>query len=127
MSGELEHHNRPEEEEQMQILRCPHCGTEGKILVCEKTRRWFPLLGITAEDNWYEAGDPIIKYEQVTDVDYMCDNCQKTVLLEDIVVIEDTVTCKFCHEQTPSDTAHLHDGGWVGDQCCWDERLRSTE
>jgi hypothetical protein len=37
-----------------------------------------------------------------------------------------TVTCKLCHQEVPSHTAHLHQDGWVGD-CCWDERLRSTE
>lgn len=40
---------------------------------------------------------------------------------------EETVECKFCGKQVPADTAHLHDGGWVGDECCWDERLRSSE
>jgi hypothetical protein len=38
-----------------------------------------------------------------------------------------TVQCKLCHELTPERTAHLHQGKWVGDECCWDERLRSTE
>lgn len=37
------------------------------------------------------------------------------------------VCCKFCHEMVAAATAHLHDGGWVGDACCWDERLRATE
>jgi hypothetical protein len=37
-----------------------------------------------------------------------------------------TVYCKFCHEAVSEVGAHRHDGGWVGD-CCWDERLRSTE
>ena len=41
--------------------------------------------------------------------------------------VETEVCCKFCHKQAPADTAHLHDGGWVGDDCCWDERLRATE
>lgn len=38
-----------------------------------------------------------------------------------------TVCCKFCHEQVPAKTAHLHQEGLVGDECCWDERLRSSE
>ena len=37
------------------------------------------------------------------------------------------VRCKFCGLLAPVATAHRHDGGWVGDDCCWDERLRSTE
>ena len=40
---------------------------------------------------------------------------------------EGTVSCKFCHEQVAAVTAHWHDGDWVGDACCWDERLRSSE
>lgn len=39
----------------------------------------------------------------------------------------ETVECKFCHQQVPAETAHLHQGTWVGDDCCWDERLRMTE
>ena len=37
------------------------------------------------------------------------------------------VRCKFCKQLTSKQTAHRHDGGWVGDDCCWDERLRMTE
>jgi hypothetical protein len=39
----------------------------------------------------------------------------------------ETVTCKFCHKEVDAKTAHLHQNEWVGDECCWDERLRSTE
>jgi hypothetical protein len=62
------------------------------------------------------------------------DNQQSDDAWEDFLVqaadeecVEDTVTCKFCGEDVPADTAHLHDGSWVGDECCWDERLKSTE
>lgn len=37
------------------------------------------------------------------------------------------VTCKFCGKPAEASTAHLHDGQYVGDECCWDERLRTTE
>lgn len=37
------------------------------------------------------------------------------------------VRCKFCGKLCVVRTAHLHDGKWVGDECCWDERLRATE
>ena len=37
------------------------------------------------------------------------------------------VACKFCGKQVPEKTAHRHEDGWVGDGCCWDERLRSSE
>lgn len=44
-----------------------------------------------------------------------------------IRIVPRTVICKFCHGQVLVTTAHFHDGGYVGDECCWDERLRSSE
>lgn len=38
-----------------------------------------------------------------------------------------TVTCSLCHAETPETTAHLHQGEWIGDECCWDERLKASE
>lgn len=40
--------------------------------------------------------------------------------------VEVVVTCKLCHEECPAETAHLHQGEWVG-ECCWDPRLKVTE
>lgn len=40
---------------------------------------------------------------------------------------DELVECKFCHKPVPAKTAHRHEHGWVGDECCWDERLRATE
>lgn len=37
------------------------------------------------------------------------------------------VTCVSCKRDTPAITAHLHQDEWIGDSCCWDERLRATE
>lgn len=37
------------------------------------------------------------------------------------------VTCSICGESVPKATAHLHQGKWIGDECCWDERLRASE
>jgi hypothetical protein len=39
----------------------------------------------------------------------------------------DTVQCKFCGADVLQAEAHRHQGEWVGDDCCWDERLRTTE
>ncbi len=36
------------------------------------------------------------------------------------------ITCSTCDGFTDSDAAHLHQGQYVG-ECCWDERLRTTE
>ena len=40
---------------------------------------------------------------------------------------ERRVECKFCERGVNAQTAHMHQGEYVGDECCWDERLRSTE
>jgi len=37
------------------------------------------------------------------------------------------VTCKLCGFACARATAHMHQGDYVGDECCWDERLRATE
>lgn len=37
-----------------------------------------------------------------------------------------TVPCKFCCQPVVTTDAYRHNCGWVG-ECCWDERLRSTE
>lgn len=37
------------------------------------------------------------------------------------------VRCKFCNRLCNKNTAHLHQGLWVGNECCWDDRLKSSE
>ena len=39
----------------------------------------------------------------------------------------DPVPCQFCQSLVPALTAHAHGHGHVGDECCWDERLRASE
>lgn len=36
------------------------------------------------------------------------------------------VKCYVCKERADALTAHLHDGKWIG-ECCWDDRLKSSE
>lgn len=44
---------------------------------------------------------------------------------DDVDSDEDTVTCKLCEADVPSNTAHSHKSGWICD-ACWDQRLSST-
>lgn len=37
------------------------------------------------------------------------------------------VICSVCLSPCKASTAHLHQGRWIGDECCWDERLRASE
>jgi hypothetical protein len=56
-------------------------------------------------------------------------NADDSILLEianEQCLIEEVGVCKFCDEPVGVDY-HLHEKGFVGDDCCWDERLRSTE
>lgn len=39
----------------------------------------------------------------------------------------DPTFCKLCGNKIKGATAHPHEGGYVGDECCWDEKLRATE
>lgn len=31
-----------------------------------------------------------------------------------------TVACSVCGELIQAETAHSREGGWIGDECCWD-------
>lgn len=42
-------------------------------------------------------------------------------------IIVDTIACSLCGEPCNKETAHLHQDQYIGDECCWDERLRSSE
>lgn len=37
------------------------------------------------------------------------------------------VRCSSCGALVPAATAHRYQGKYIGDECCWDERLRTTE
>lgn len=41
--------------------------------------------------------------------------------------LDDTVECCQCHNMCYGPTAHLHQGKYIGDECCWDERFKITE
>lgn len=37
------------------------------------------------------------------------------------------VECSLCGNPCLIRTAHYHQNDWIGDECCWDERLRASE
>ncbi|MFI9771858.1 hypothetical protein ACIHJG_34090 [Streptomyces sp. NPDC052415] len=51
---------------------------------------------------------------------------QIALVLEKHGVIVELETCKLCREEILLATAHRHGNGWVGNACCWDDRLRMT-
>ena len=40
---------------------------------------------------------------------------------------QEKVVCSICHQPCSSLTVHLHDGSFIGDECCWDDRLKGSE
>ena len=48
------------------------------------------------------------------------------ILEEEINSDQVVGVCKFRGKPVGNDY-HLHQTGFVGDKCCWDERLRTTE
>jgi hypothetical protein len=44
-----------------------------------------------------------------------------------IEIDDPRVACSMCGKKVQVLTAHLHQGKYIGDECCWDERLRTTE
>jgi hypothetical protein len=53
-----------------------------------------------------------------------CDTCEKFASDDDVPPL---VTCQLCGKPTNALTAHPHGDGYIGDECCWDERLRGSE
>lgn len=41
--------------------------------------------------------------------------------------LAEKIMCSVCSELCLVKTAHLHQGEYIGDECCWDERLKSSE
>lgn len=87
-------------------------------IVCEGTKRG---LGFTSfSDLNAGMGEPATDEDRRLVLEVI-----EEALVE--VINPEKVACKFCSHMVPTRTAHLHQGGYVGDGCCWDERLRMSE
>ena len=106
---------------------CPECG--GPV--------WGVVNQVTALVRRNEETG-IYDWEGTTDLDTQCDlldesGREKLVCRDGHVwwsmpiADEDTVVCRLCFKLCRAGTAHLHQGVWIGEECCWDERLRSSE
>jgi hypothetical protein len=89
--------------------------------------RTIRFTGINSLDGTTEI-DVVISYKGDSNVGIgiTIDNVIIPKILERINS-EDAITCKFCGGECDIKTAHIHQGRWVGDDCCWDESLRTTE
>ena len=53
--------------------------------------------------------------------------CAKEVENLDELLEGVETTCALCGEKCEAAKAHAHHGWTIGDECCWDARLRSVE
>lgn len=67
--------------------------------------------------------------DQIKSSDVYLEDCHVIINGAGEVIWEvvETVKCCLCKEDVPAKTAHLHQGEYIGDECCWDERLRMSE
>jgi hypothetical protein len=123
---------------------CPHCGYDGSrparhgpepFTYFEEVPRWQKVHlrgGRLVVETWCTYGD------EGTSLFLRCNDCENLIgedALPELVFEQtapdtlgaDLVGCAVCHAVVPGLTAHRHDGGYIGDECCWDERLRATE
>jgi len=43
------------------------------------------------------------------------------------VELDTYIPCSICGKDCFRKDAHLHQGAYIGHECCWDERLRASE
>jgi len=127
---------------EISFIRCGRCGHEGTVAEFEAKEGFF-----SGEITVKDIDLDLLKAQKVALIDAMGDDDD---LLDGLLNLvdhiqdqiyyvrgheveesdfddeSDQVTCKFCSKLTAADTAHLHQGEWICDNC-WDDRLRSTE
>jgi hypothetical protein len=114
------------------MIQCPKCHNDTDFAIDAVKYVTAYVTQQKKDDDFYSAGDlevDDIKEDNGAEWDdesgTRCLRCGHIAPLS--AFDADTVTCKFCEGECLALTAHLHRGAWVGDDCCWDERLRITE
>jgi hypothetical protein len=85
---------------------------------------WNDIAGRSYE--LVRVTDDVVLTEDESFDEYLTDPQVAAVLADHGIDVE-LETCTFCHGEILRATAHLHGNAWVGDSCCWDERLRATQ
>lgn len=71
------------------------------------------------------VGDIVLTEDE--SFDHYPTDAQLAAVLTDHGIDVELEICRFCSGTILRATAHRHGHGWVGNACCWDERLRATE
>jgi len=88
------------------LEKCPTCGA-----VVEDLKEWWNA------GEW--MGDDFTPFDHI-DEKYCSEYCAEKASIF-------SVECSLCGGLCDAKTAHLHQDGYIGDECCWDERLKSSE
>lgn len=83
-------------------------------------------LEVVQCDCGYHIGIDATFIDQVGDFTITCPSCGAIESTATVCPEHDTVTCSLCSEEAPIASAHMHQGKFIG-ECCWDDRLRTTE
>lgn len=78
----------------------------------------------------FEGADPAAGLSDVAQVERWLETAKDPDCLEladEVRAHSDWTPCSLCNRAVPVLTAHNHQGRFIGDECCWDERLRSSE
>jgi hypothetical protein len=107
------------------MFHCPTCHNEEDFVIDATGTR---LLAIRCHKGDYEIRDDCdvdVTWTRVTCT--VCRHEMSDAQARETYDQTARVPCRFCDDAVPLVTAHLLQGSWVGDACCWDERLRASE
>jgi hypothetical protein len=110
----------------------------GSVVIDEVDEEPFEIDGeryLVRKSRWNQAGETYdlvrVADEMILTMDDSFESNPTDQQIADVLTQHDidaeVVECKLCERAALAATAHRHENGWVGDRCCWDERLRSTE
>ena len=103
------------------------CDTVELVMLADGRVMWLDENGKRSTKELNQTATDLLREAGGIPGDFVVGN----VLITDYELYDDeddeTVECSLCGKQTPADTAHLHQGKWIGDDCCWDDRLKSSE
>jgi transcription elongation factor Elf1 len=122
------------------MFRCPKCGRTDRLAVLVSV---WAKVDIEDEGENFQTEIPNSHHPDIPDTDLefndtsmmRCGACEHEAKSEDFAIeIPDakewddgTINCSLCGEPCSAKLAHVHQGKFVGDECCWDERLRGSE
>lgn len=72
----------------MTTYKCPKCGGN-QILIREVENRFYEIVDLQPDTNYYESGEECTKYNSVLDQDFMCSSCWTALAIEDIIIERD--------------------------------------